>query len=66
MLEQKGMQGPGAYRQSAKQVFDNIIFRKENELHTLRLLKNIIPWDELEQKDEEKLWHYLVEKISRL
>jgi len=50
------MQGSG--RQTAKAVLEDQVKRSKDNTDTLETLLRIIPWGNLCQEDEEKLWNY--------
>jgi hypothetical protein len=52
----------GACRQSARNVLKNSIRRAEGNIETLRILERVIPWDDLSEEDESKLWNYFIER----
>jgi hypothetical protein len=49
-------------RQNAKNVWRDIIRRKENELLAIQIIDKCIPWEELSKEDEEKLWGYFIKQ----
>jgi len=45
-------------RMNAISVLKQKIARKEAELDALRILERVIPWDDLCDEEESKLWNY--------
>lgn len=52
------MNGPTASRMNAENVLKDKIRRKESELNALQILQRVIPWDDICEEDEAKLWSY--------
>lgn len=49
-------------RQNAKNVLNDLIKRKENEVQELKTLNDVIVWEHLSEEQESQLWSLLVKK----
>jgi len=47
-------------RQNARGVLKEAIKRKGNDLDSLNILMSVIPWDQLSDEEEGKLWGYFI------
>jgi len=57
-MEKENIGPEDAFRTHARFELERKIKGEEKYLDALRILFNIIPWDELSDEDEDILWNY--------